>query len=231
MHAAHPLSRFILLSAHESFTLRLVSLFISTLTGLMALEDPPLQQGDLAERTGISQSTISRILAGREPMPEQVGKLCSVISDDRARRLDLLLAWLRDCAAVGVVAGLDERHFVLGPVADAASTGTLSAELELVAAECADHDDIRALVADMAAMIRRHRAELLDAAGAPLPFRVCADLAVAEPVLGAPSHAKRSLAEKPESLEADIAQAKSTLSAAKHALRLQKPDTSIPPVS
>lgn len=144
-----------------------MSHFSETLQALMALHDPPLSQIDLSEKTGISQATISRLLGGREPTREQVGQLCTVISDERERRVELLIADLRDRARVAIVAGIDERHYTLAPLDDAPSSvapGTLAADLELIAQECAEHEDIRATISDLAHMIVRHRAEMADAA-------------------------------------------------------------------
>lgn len=104
-------------------------------------------------------------------MPEQVGQICAAIPGGRERRLELLLAWLRDCAEVGKIAGIDDRHFILGPAQDVPGyAGTLSAELELIARESVAHEDIRAAVSELARMLRRHHAELADARATVLPF-------------------------------------------------------------
>jgi hypothetical protein len=149
-----------------------MSLFSETLKGLMALHDPQLSQAALADSTGISQATICRLLGGREPTLAQIGQLCAIISPERERRVELLLAHLRDVAAAATVAGIDERHFVIASVSTeaAGAKGTLGAELELLAEECARHADIRALVSDLARMSMRHRAELVDTAAAVVPF-------------------------------------------------------------
>lgn len=125
---------------------------------------------------------MSRIFLGKLVRPRQVSVLCAAISLERSRRLELLLAYLRDCAVVGVPAGLDERHFILRAADQGNETlvGTMAAEFELIASECAQHEDIRQIISDLARMIRRHNAELLDAAKAPLPFSQLDEVAVAE---------------------------------------------------
>lgn len=148
-----------------------MSLFSETLKGLMALHDPQLSQAALADSTGISQATICRLLGGREPTLAQIGQLCAIISPERERRVELLLAHLRDVATAATVAGIDERHFVIASVSPeaAGAKGTLGADLELLAEECAQHADIRALVSDLARMSMRHRAELIDAQDSAFP--------------------------------------------------------------
>lgn len=160
-----------------------MSHFSETLQALMALDEEGLNQLTLAERAGISQATISRLLAGREPTKEQVGKLCAVISQERSRRVELLLADLRDRARASKIAGIDERHYRLSAVSEEANgnlPGTLNADLQLLADEAALHEDIREMIGDFVQMIVRHRAEVADAAGALYPFHSGVGAAVAE---------------------------------------------------
>lgn len=169
-----------------------MSHFSETLQALMALHEPALTQQDLSVRTGISQATISRLLASREPTREQVGQLCTVISDDRARRVELLLADLRDRAAAAAVAGIDERHFVLGPSPEdmpetIRATGSLAAELQMIADECSQHDDVRSVVSELSRMILRHRAELIDAGAEVYPFPEHPSAAAADQLLDSPT--------------------------------------------
>lgn len=140
-----------------------MSHFTETLKGLMALHSPPLTGVALADRVKISQATVSRLLAGQEPTHEHVGLFCAVISPERERRVELLLAYVRDVVAAAKVAGIDERHFVIA-AADGLGerSGTLGADLELLAEECAKHEDVRAIVSDLARMTMRHRAALID---------------------------------------------------------------------
>ena len=152
--------------------------FPETLKALMALHDPPLTGLALASHARISSSTLSRVLSNQQvATAEHVGQLCAVISSDRERRVELLLSYLRDVVAAAAIAGLDERHVVLTSSGAAVPrAGSLGADLELLAEECAQHADIRALVSDLARMSMRHRAELIDAqvsafpvAGAAMP--------------------------------------------------------------
>ena len=141
-----------------------MSFFSETLRALMALHQPPLTGIDLAALSRISSSTISRVQNGQQvPSSEHVAGLCAVISPDRARRVELLIAHLRDVVAAAAVAGIDERHVTVRAASDFSEASLLSADLQLLAEECAKHDDIRALVADLARMVIRHRAELIDA--------------------------------------------------------------------
>lgn len=147
----------------------------------MRSQKPALSQLDLARRSGINSSTVSRIMDGsRLPSREQVGMFCVGISEDRSQRVELLLAWLRDEASAAAVAGIDERHYKLSAVSDQPDSLiplSLAADLELIAAECVAHADVRAIVTHLAHALLRHRAELLDAAaanpaGAVYPFPV-----------------------------------------------------------
>jgi transcriptional regulator with XRE-family HTH domain len=148
--------------------------FVPTLVTLMRSQKPLLSQLDLARRVGLSQSTVSRIIDGSQlPTRDQVGAICAAISEDRAQRLELLLAWLRDEASAGAVAGIDERHYKLSAVSDQPDSSiplSLSADLELIAAECVAHEDVRAAVTNLAHVLLRHRAELADAQATVVPF-------------------------------------------------------------
>jgi transcriptional regulator with XRE-family HTH domain len=138
--------------------------FPQHLVALMAALE--VSQADLSTRTGISQSTISRILAGREPMPEQVGLICAAISEDHEHRVELLLAWLRDCAEVGKLAGISESHLVFRSAVPSEHFGSLAAELELLGAEAEEDEDLRETLQILARMIRSHRAR---ASSPPFP--------------------------------------------------------------
>jgi transcriptional regulator with XRE-family HTH domain len=141
-----------------------MSFFSETLRALMSLHQPPLTGIDLAALSRISSSTISRVQNGQQvPSSEHVAGLCAVISQARARRVELLIAHLRDVVAAAALAGIDERHVTVRAASDFSSSSLLSADLQLLAEECAKHDDIRALVADLARMVIRHRAEVIDA--------------------------------------------------------------------
>ena len=154
--------------------------FVPTLVTLMRSQKPLLSQLDLARRVGLSQSTVSRIIDGSQlPTRDQVGAICAAISEDRARRVELLLAWLHDEASTGRAAGIDDRHYKITAVSeipDSAVPPSLAGDLELIGAECVAHADVRAIVTHLADTLLRHRAELLDAAAtntaAVYPFAV-----------------------------------------------------------
>lgn len=113
---------------------------------------------------------------------------CAGISEDRSQRVELLLAWLRDEASAATVAGIDERHYKLSAVSDQPDSLiplSLAADLELIAAECVAHDDVRAVVTNLARALLRQRAEVLDAAatnsaGSIYPFPVNSEAAAGE---------------------------------------------------
>ena len=140
-----------------------MSHFTDTLQALMALHQPPLTGVVLSARTGISRASISRLLDDQEPSLDHVARFCASISSERTARVELLIAHLRDVVAAAAVAGIDERHVTVRAASDFSAPSLLSADLQLLAEECAKHDDIRALVADLARMVIRHRAELIDA--------------------------------------------------------------------
>jgi len=166
-----------------------MSCFTESLKALMALHEPPLTGASLAERAKMSQATVSRLLSGQEPTCEHVALFCAVISPERERRVELLLAHLRDVVRACSMAGIDERHVVLSAPADLESNGSLGADIELLADECAKHEDTRAVVAELAGMILRHRAEVADAMAAVYPFPVPVDAAVADAPVAATSAA------------------------------------------
>lgn len=162
-----------------------MSLFTDTFIALLAARR--IKQVELAHRTGISESVISRILAGREPMPEQVSAICACISDNKSERAELFLAWLRDCAVVGRRAGLNEAELVFRSSEPSATDGTIAAELGLLADEAEVDEDLRETLKDLARMVRSHRAREADAAaGAVYPFRPEAEPIVAEPPAASP---------------------------------------------
>ena len=134
----------------------------------MRSQKPMLSQLDLARRVGLSQSTVSRIIDGSQlPTREQVGAICAAISEDRARRVELLVAWLHDEASTALVAGIDDRHYKILAVSenpDSALPASLAADLELIGAEAVAHEDVRGIVSNLAHSLLRHRAEIADAA-------------------------------------------------------------------
>jgi hypothetical protein len=120
-------------------------------------------------------------------MPEQVGAMCAAISDERDQRVELLLAWLRDCAVVGRMAGIDESHLVFRGAETGAPACTIAAELELLAAESVLDENLRSVLVEMARLVRAHRAREADAAaGAVYPFRPEAEPVVAEAPAASP---------------------------------------------
>jgi transcriptional regulator with XRE-family HTH domain len=145
-----------------------MSEFPAMLSSLMKLED--LTQAALERASGIDRTTISRFERGeRTPSREQLGHLLAGISHDRARKLELLFCHLRDEADAASVAGITRAHYSLRATDDCAPEvpGTLGAELELIAAEAARHDDVRMLILDLGRMLRRAQGEVRDAGGAP----------------------------------------------------------------
>jgi transcriptional regulator with XRE-family HTH domain len=146
-----------------------VSAFATTLDSLMEIEI--LNQDQLSRASGVDRTTISRILRDeRSPTREILGRLVAAISTDRERRLELLFAHLRDEAAACIGAGITDSHFVLQSRQPTGESGGLGADLELIAREAARHDDVRETIVDLARMLRRHAAEVLDAAGTVYPF-------------------------------------------------------------
>lgn len=150
---------------------RTMAEFPKVLTALMQLED--LTQAGLEQSSGIDRTTISRLQRGeRLPNREQLGQLLVGISKDRERRLELLLAHLRDEAEIGRTAGITSSDYILRSAQNEVpqTPGTLVAELELIREECAKHDDIRDVIVDMASMIRRQRDEIANVRAEVYPF-------------------------------------------------------------
>jgi transcriptional regulator with XRE-family HTH domain len=152
-----------------------MSHFGETLTALMELEE--ITQLDLAESTGISRSILSRFCNGHlAPTRDMLARLVNAISDDRDRRLELLLAHLRDEAAVGVSAGIAPENYV---IARATSESEMVVPLHLQAtfhtlvqeASRPDRPEVRELLESVVNMILAGKAETADAAArAPIPF-------------------------------------------------------------
>jgi transcriptional regulator with XRE-family HTH domain len=144
-----------------------MSLFGATLLHLLSLEE--MSQLELARRSGVEGSLISRICHGRAPSREQLGRLVAGISNDRERQLELLFSHLRDEAKAAEIAGITSEHWRLASGSDVqgAKPGTLAAELELIATECLAHEDVRSIIIELARMIRRNHAELLDSVAGP----------------------------------------------------------------
>lgn len=164
-----------------------MSFLTTTLHDLMRLED--MRASHLERSSGVDRTTISRFLSGeRVPNAEQVAALAVGISGDRDRRLALLLAYLRDEAKHFVRAGIDERHLVIAAADDvvAGDTGSLGAELALLADEATQSEELREMVSNLAALILRHRAALADKV-APFPGPVAAVADDPAPYLPAPA--------------------------------------------
>lgn len=145
-----------------------MSFFSACLNSLLTLERKT--QGELAEACDVERTAISRMIkSGKVPTRVQLAKICGKISEDRARRAELLVAHLRDEAeAAHVQARLDARDYVL-KVGDDMSDNRLVvpphmvADIALLIDEAAKHEDFAELLADYASVIMRHRAEVLDA--------------------------------------------------------------------
>lgn len=144
--------------------------FGETLSHLMQMEK--LTQNALAESSGIDRPSISQYINGElAPSRTRLPLIVRAISSDRARRIALLMAHLRDEAAAGAAgAGFDERHYMISPTPDAdpnmvAVPFGLVSDFQLLAEECAAHADVRELLQQFAQMIMRHRAEISDETG------------------------------------------------------------------
>jgi transcriptional regulator with XRE-family HTH domain len=148
----HQCASLILLFWQQSAFLAPMSLFGTTLQSLIHLESKT--QHELAAASGVDASLISRMARGRAPSREQLGRLVAHISADPQRRLELLFAHLRDEAEA---AGIADHDYVLCGAGNF-PTGSLGSDLDLIAAECALHADVKAIITDMAQLLRRHRA-------------------------------------------------------------------------
>ncbi len=150
-----------------------MSHFTSTLIALMAVEK--WTQERLAQVSGIERTAISRLTHSKRPSHKQLRCLVSVISPEPKLRLELLLAYLRDEASVGLAAGIDERHYVISPAEEipqnhVAVPASLLESFKILIEECAQHEDIRSALDDLAHMIIRQRAEIADAKATVYPF-------------------------------------------------------------
>lgn len=152
-----------------------MSHFGETLTALMELEE--ITQLDLAESTGISRSILSRFCNGHlAPTRDMLARLVNAISDDRDRRLELLLAHCRDEAAVGLSAGIAPENYI---IARATAEPEMVVPLHLQAtfhtlvqeASRTDRPEIRELLESVVNMILAGKAESADArTRPPIPF-------------------------------------------------------------
>lgn len=141
--------------------------FPAALISLLELEKKT--QEELSVGSGVDRTIISRMLRGRVPSREQLAGLVAAISTDQERRVELLLAHLRDeAAAVHARAGLDARHYIIASASQSGENQVtvvpdLVADFSLLADEAARHDDLRAVLSDLSRTILRHRVELADA--------------------------------------------------------------------
>ena len=133
-----------------------MSCFTETLKALMALNEPPLTGASLAKKTKLSEATVSRLMCGQVPASEHVALFCEAISPKQERRVELLLAHLRDVVQECKSAGIDECDVVVAAPKFGASGKTLGAELQLIGNECAKHEDVRAIVSGLARTLARH---------------------------------------------------------------------------
>lgn len=74
------------------------------------LEEEPLTQRQLAERCGITTTTVHAVIHGRPCSPETLKALCRYVSGNLRWRYEVLLAHLRDEAKRS---GLDTGHLVI----------------------------------------------------------------------------------------------------------------------
>lgn len=144
-----------------------MSHFGEALTALMGMEE--ITQLDLAESTGISRSILSRFCNGHlAPTREMLARLVTAISDDRNRRLELLLAHARDEVEAGSIgAGIAPENYVIARAAD--DTGIvvpihLQATFEVLVNEASrpDRSEAREVLDALAHMILAGKAEAAD---------------------------------------------------------------------
>lgn len=105
-----------------------MSYFSETLRDLLKAQMPPMTQAELAERSKVDKTLISRFLSeAKYPDSEQVAALCIGISNDRDERIRLLVSFLRDQAAPSFSrSGFDSRHVNIGPSTNADLVGERS---------------------------------------------------------------------------------------------------------
>lgn len=119
------------------------------------LADSQLTQADLARMSGLAQSTIARII-GEERRPDihTLEALCNAWND-APYELGLLCEHLRDEITR---AGKRESDVLLHPKdAPRPNHEQLDADIEVIRSEAIQHRDMHNLIADMAAIVRRHR--------------------------------------------------------------------------
>ncbi len=145
-----------------------MSHFSETLRQLIAIED--IKQDDLAARSGVDRSLISRMLRGKVPSRDQLASLCATISTDQNKRVELALAHLRDEIQPCINhSGFDERHFKL-ELSDAVSPAplphwfetlpeTIQNDLHILAVGCLDMQEMRTVVKSWVDVISRYEAD------------------------------------------------------------------------
>jgi transcriptional regulator with XRE-family HTH domain len=141
-----------------------MSHFSETLRQLIAREG--ITQEDLAARSNVDRSLISRMLRDKVPSREQLAALCAAISPNQSARVELALSHLRDeiqqCLNMG---GFDERHFKLELVGSGAEPAahyfdnlpnSLKDDIHVIALESLSTPELRRVVESWAAAIRRY---------------------------------------------------------------------------
>jgi transcriptional regulator with XRE-family HTH domain len=142
-----------------------MSNFSDTLRRLIAREG--VTQEDLAARSRVDRSLISRMLRGKTPSREQLAALCAAISPgNQSARIELALSHLRDEIHLCInTAGFDERHFKLELAGSEATTEShcfdglpesIRDDLYIIAIESISMPEMRRIVESWATAIRRY---------------------------------------------------------------------------
>lgn len=120
-----------------------------------AFSDMNITQAELSRRSGLTQPTISKLISdNRRPDTATLRALCNAWNDAEFE-LGLLCEHLRD--EIGR-AGKRESDIALHPTSTPKPTHTqLDEDLELIRNEAIKQQDMKYLIADMAAIVRRHR--------------------------------------------------------------------------
>jgi transcriptional regulator with XRE-family HTH domain len=110
-----------------------------------------LTQESLAASLGIAQSTVAQYTSGRRsPDDEGLRRLCTLWPDARGG-LRLLLAHLQDRIEIAGRAGEVECHASESP----AAAHDIESAMAIIRAEASRYEDVRQLLLDLAALIRR----------------------------------------------------------------------------
>lgn len=129
-------------------------------------------QRAFAEACGINHATLHHVINGRPCSRENLRLFCQYISTNPLHKYEVLISHLRDEADAS---GVDSSKIVVRAIAEPSLNelripADLKDSLALIADEASKEKDVGELIANLARMIRSHRARVQDLEAKLIPF-------------------------------------------------------------